>query len=151
MSRFMQVKNHANVKQAWTKEGRIHALLKSGRVVSVNEGDMTGLGPDSDGRSGEQGLRAGAGGHGQKSDIRQTRGSSVSPISSTPRPSGHRQREAALAAKTSLRRSGSRGSKSTDIEKKRSVSRSSANHSNHREGQRESPSMETEIGTHANK
>ncbi|KAL8574359.1 hypothetical protein ACOMHN_057351 [Nucella lapillus] len=80
---------------------------------------MTGLGPDSDGRSGEQGLRAGAGGHGQKSDIRQTRGSSVSPISSTPRPSGHRQREAALAAKTSLRRSGSRGSKSTDIEKKR--------------------------------
>ncbi|KAL8566503.1 hypothetical protein ACOMHN_012321 [Nucella lapillus] len=78
---------------------------------------MTGLGPDSDGRSGEQGLRAGAGGHGQKSDIRQTRGSSVSPISSTPRPSGHRQREAALAAKTSLRRSGSRGSKSTDIPK----------------------------------
>ena len=43
MSRLTTTKQHPNVLTTWTKDGKIHALLKNNTVVKVLEGDMTVL------------------------------------------------------------------------------------------------------------
>ena len=40
MKRFMLVQQHPEVKNLWTKEGRIHALLHNGKTVKVTEGNL---------------------------------------------------------------------------------------------------------------
>lgn len=112
-SRLNFVKQHSNVKSAWTKEGAILALLQNGSIVRVEEGNYRVLGAD---RSDVVDVE-------MRPSEDQSRKADRQPSSSSRQDTGHSQPAQQAEDPTSLRAQPARSSSSVSRSDHRSSTR----------------------------